>query len=137
MKLMKSLLLMLFCSVALLMAGCGDDSDLAGPVEDDNLPPAISGPASVSATVGAPVTFELVATDPDGDPLDLSISAVVSLEDWRAGIRPGGASINSETSEITFTPNANDSPRRILAITAEDPSGETASIDVLVLVSNP
>ena len=131
---MKRYLLVTICGVGLLFAGCGDDS---GPTNPGNLPPAITGPESVEATVGVSVNFDVVATDPDGDALDLTVSAVVTLADWRAGIRAGEVTVDPENGRVTFTPNANDDPQRTLVITAEDGSGAKASLDVLVLVSGP
>ena len=121
----------------LLLCACGDDSDPAGPKSPVNLPPTVTGPESVGGIVGAPVMFDVVASDPDGDALELTVSAVVSVADWRLGIRAGDVSVNQDTGRVTFTPNKNDRPSRILVISAEDPSGEQASIDVLVQVANP
>ena len=81
------------------------------------------------------LTFDVVATDPDGDRISLVASAVVSVGEWRLGIRAGEVGVDSASGTVTFTPNANDTPQRTLVITAEDPSGEKSSIDVLVLVS--
>lgn len=135
---MKSLLTLVLCGLILFAIGCGDEASTMDPEPiNDNLPPAVTGPESVNAAIGVPATFEVIATDPDGDEIELVVVVVVSLGDWRRGIRAGEASADSETGVITFTPNANDTPQRTLVVTAKDPSGATASVDVPVLVSTP
>ena len=123
------------CFIMMLAVGCGDDADPTSPGGADNSPPSITGPETVNGSVGSPVTFDVVATDPDGDRISLVASAVVSVGEWRLGIRAGEVGVDSASGTVTFTPNANDTPQRTLVITAEDPSGEKSSIDVLVLVS--
>jgi hypothetical protein len=116
--------------------GCSDDADPTGPAGDENRTPTLTGPESVTATLRVPVQFEVVAADEDGDELDLTVSPLKSLSEWRLGIEPGTVTLDAETGEVTFTPNTNDVPERYLRITAEDPDGASAEIDVLVLVDD-
>lgn len=133
---MKSPLFVTTCMLVLLViAGCGDDSDPAGPGTTENRSPVVSAPASVDAIVGVSTTFDVSASDPDGTIVALKVAVVHSFEEWRDGIRGGDASADLEAGEVTFTPNGSDVPSRILAVIAEDADGASTTVDVLVVVT--
>lgn len=93
--------------VVVTLAGCFDDTSSSGslfaalvPNNDGtsspnrtNQPPAISGPAVVSAKIGLSYAFQPVATDPDGDPLVFSIR---NKPDW--------ATFEASTGLLSGTP---------------------------------
>jgi hypothetical protein len=83
------------------------------------------------------MSFEVSASDPDGDVVALRVAVVHTFAEWRDGIRGGEASADLGAGEITFTPNGSDVPNRILAVIAEDADGASTSIDVLVEVTSP
>jgi hypothetical protein len=137
---MKWLSAITLCVLLVASMGCSDDTDSTGPAGstgDENQAPILSGPESVMATLDELATFEIAVTDADGDELELTVVPLISLSESRLGIRPGTASVDGSTGEVTFTPNANDVPERYLRITAKDPDGAAAQIDVLVLVDDP
>lgn len=84
------LIFSIFLSV-ILVAGCGGSVPV-GPVST-NQTPIITSNQITSATVDQTYTYNVTATDPDGDTLTFSLT-----------IRPTGMTINSSTGLISWTP---------------------------------
>ncbi|MBA7519200.1 hypothetical protein ES705_11275 [subsurface metagenome] len=74
--------------ISFLMVGCGITTP---PVT--NLAPGITTNPVTEATVGMKYTYDVDATDPDGDALTYSLTTF-----------PGGMAINFQTGVITWTP---------------------------------
>lgn len=88
-----------FLIFALFLSGCGT-SDIVIPdgSDEDEVQPANQAPVIIStpdtsATVGQPYTYDVNATDPDGDTLNFSLSD-----------KPGEMIINSSTGLISWLP---------------------------------
>jgi len=84
-------------------------------VESVNKPPVLKQIADITVNEGETVSFEPVATDPDGDKVTITYSG------WM--------------TEASYTTNYNDAGTHIVTVTASD-SKESASQDVIVTVNN-
>ena len=84
----RILVIMFLVAFLTLMVGC---NFLIPSIE--NLPPEITSTAVTIATVGMKYTYDVDATDTDGDALTYSLTT-----------KPGGMTINSSTGLITWTP---------------------------------
>jgi len=83
-----SLLILSIFLFTILMAGCVP----SGPTPTNQTPIITSTPIT-TATVGAAYTYNVTATDPDGNALTFSLT-----------VNPTGMTINSSTSFIAWTP---------------------------------
>ena len=86
-----SLLIFTIFLFVILVAGCGPSGPV-GPVPTNQTPIITSTPIT-TATVGAAYTYNVTATDPDGNTLTFSLTII-----------PPGMTINSSTGLITWTP---------------------------------
>jgi len=84
-------------------------------VESINKPPVLSPIADITLNEGETVSFEPVATDPDGDEVTITYSG------WM--------------TEASYTTNYDDAGTHIVTVTASD-GKESASQDVIVTVNN-
>lgn len=116
----------------LALAACDDDSVDMGP---RNHAPSVTAPDSLDATVGQPVEFSVVYSDPDGNLDTITVAPLLSLSEWQSGIRGGEVSADWDTGEIMYTPAATDTPRRSLRIRATDTEGAETVVDVMLRVA--
>lgn len=86
-----SLLIFSFFLFVILVVGCSPSGPV-GPVPTNQTPIITSTPI-ITATVGAAYTYNVTATDPDGNTLIFSLT-----------ISPTGMTINSSSGLITWTP---------------------------------
>ncbi len=77
------------------------------------------------AREGTPVQFTVVAGDVDGDPLTYTLTNT-----------PANATLNAATGVFTWTPAYGQAGDHTLVFVATDPSGATATIDVVVHVAH-
>jgi RHS repeat-associated protein len=96
------------------------------PVTSINHPPAITSTPPGPATIGAPYQYQVVATDPDGDPVNFSVTTAVA-----------GMTIDPRSGLLTWTPTAVDLGSQHVVITAGDGRGGsvTQSFDLAVVSS--
>ena len=85
-----SLLIFSIFLFVILVVGCGPSGP--GPT---NQTPIITSTPIITATVGAAYTYNVTATDPDGNTLTFSLTII-----------PPGMTINSSTGLISWTPTA-------------------------------
>lgn len=88
-----SLLIFTIFLLVILVVGCGPSGPV-GPVPTNQTPIITSTPIT-TATVGAAYTYNVTATDPDGNTLTFSLT-----------ISPTGMTINSSSGLISWTPTA-------------------------------
>ena len=87
----------------LAMSGCFDGLEkngvepVEGPPAAQNVPPKIAGSPSSSVLEGEPYDFTPNATDPDGDPLEFTISR-----------KPSWATFDPATGRLSGTPDGED-----------------------------
>lgn len=86
-----SILIFAIFLLVILVAGCGPSGPV-GPVPTNQTPIITSTPIT-TATVGAAYTYNVTATDPDGNTLTFSLT-----------ISPTGMTINSSSGLISWTP---------------------------------
>ncbi|MEM7311895.1 MAG: putative Ig domain-containing protein, partial [Planctomycetota bacterium] len=94
-----------------------------GVLAPNTAPVFVSTPVTGPAGVGLPFTYNAEADDADGDTLTYSLSA-----------SPAGASIDSATGQVDWTPSINDLGTASFTIVADDGRGLTTeqSFDVAV-----
>ena len=86
MKIIRNNCLVIFLISLLFFMGCS-------PTIPTNQAPTINSNPMTSTLVGQPYTYDVEATDADGDPLTYSLTS-----------NPTGMTINSSTGVITWTP---------------------------------
>ena len=92
-KFYSKYLLIISCLVlTVFLAGCG------GVIPFINQAPIITSTPITTATVGLLYTYDVNATDPDGDTITYSFYSIYT--------RPNGMSINSTTGVISWTPTS-------------------------------
>src|SRR5213078_2447846 len=74
------------------------DIIVTGPIGGSNRPPVLSAPANETIAIGSALSFDVTATDPDGDQVDLSGTA----------LPPGSGFVDhaNDTGTFTWTPVA-------------------------------
>ena len=92
-----------------------------------NQPPTFINTAPLYASVGAPLTYQLTASDPEGSGITYQL---------RRG--PSGISVNATTGQVTWTPTLSDIGTHIIAFAALDAQGAAAvlSFELEVLAAN-
>jgi len=78
------------------------------------------------AREGAEVRFTVVAADPDGDPVTLSV----------VGALPKGALFAPGRGELVWTPDFEQAGSHVIRFAAQDPSGTPVTMDVEIRVAN-
>jgi hypothetical protein len=113
-------------ATALLLGACGLNFE-PEPPEPGNSPPTLVVSADLELIRNnlAPrrVEFDLVASDPDGDPLELTVAAAidsgVTLDEIVAGCDAGGC-------RVAFTPRADGDASTLVTLTVRDGRGGLA-----------
>ncbi|MDD5191039.1 MAG: serine hydrolase [Dehalococcoidales bacterium] len=110
---MRLLSVILACALLFSLAGCATDH-----------PPVITPPGTLSIAEGANLSFTVLATDADNDPVALSVTGL-----------PAGATFDSQNRLFSWTPSFDQTGAYYLSIKAE--SGKaTATSDFSVTVTN-
>jgi len=91
-----------------------------GPVND---PPTLGPVSDQTVNEGNALTFQLTATDPEGDTLTFGSPAL-----------PFGATLNSTTGEFSWTPDLNQAGSYPVTFTVTDPSGGADSKTITIQV---
>jgi RHS repeat-associated protein len=91
-------------------------------VESPPQPPAITSTPVTTVTAGAPYTYDVIASDPDGDPLAYTLTAA-----------PTGMTINS-LGQITWSPQIADIDNQSVAVLVTDSRGPTVSQQYTIAV---
>ncbi|MCD6505333.1 tandem-95 repeat protein [Candidatus Poribacteria bacterium] len=90
-----------------------------------NRPPSIADtvPSTVTSDEGQPITLEITASDPDGDPL--TWEGYYLMQDINTGVLRGisPASIDPSTGQFTWTPDMDQAGTYVLAFAVVDPGG--------------
>src|ERR1019366_9231758 len=81
----------------------------APPPQPANLPPVWSAIGNPSVTAGQPLTFTVLATDPEGAPETYSTSAL-----------PAGATFTASTRTFSWTPSLTQTGSYNLTVSASD-----------------
>ena len=102
----------------LLLAGCWEDDDLAA------YPPRIRPMAVKTLQEGQAVSFDLVISDPNHDPVTVQI----------LGKLPNGAYFAGKT--FTWAPTYEDSGQYKVVFQANTPDGQSDTESVLIIVKN-
>src|SRR5262249_17389582 len=79
---------------------------------EPNAAPTLTVPASAQVDVGCPVTFQAIATDPNGDVVTYSL---VGAPTW--------ASVNGSTGVVTLNPPSGTNGNFTVTVRATDPYG--------------
>ena len=124
---------LLFVLLVASSVGCGDD----GGTALQNQAPTLSVPDSVLAVLGVPVTFVISAADPEGDELTVTVVPLLTVSEFRLGVKAGPSSFDPATGEVVFTPALSDMPRRFFKALAEDTHGNTQEAGFPVVVAMP
>ncbi|MFN0054206.1 MAG: putative Ig domain-containing protein [Planctomycetales bacterium] len=92
-----------------------------------NRPPVITSTPSQAATQGKPYTYQVTASDPDGDRLTFRLDA-----------HPAGMTIDPQSGAVSWTPSANQVGTQRVTVAAVDPSGAggTQSFEIAVADNN-
>ena len=89
--------------------------------------PIVTAPSFVTGSVGSPVTFAVIAMDPDGDP----------IESLTAEPLPVGASIETSLGNLaaifTWTPSASQIGRTTITFTASNELSGSATVTIEIL----
>lgn len=96
------------------------------PTSPGNRNPQITSTPGTTATVGQPYSYDVDATDPDGDSLTYSLTAF-----------PPGMTINATTGLIEWTPQANQTGSPAVAVQVSDGRGGTAPQNFTIQVAAP
>jgi len=95
-------------------------------VIDLNKPPTITPNPVTEAFVGEPYIYEVIAMDPEGDPLTFSLNT-----------NPEGMSIDSHTGVISWTPGSEDEGEHDVVLVVSDPYGNSNRYSFTVTVTDP
>jgi hypothetical protein len=93
-------------------------------------PPVLSVPASIEGAVGAQIVFEVVATDPDGDPITYLSADLPTFATFE--IRPGGGS-----GQFQWTPVDAQAGTHVIGFRASNLLQATASTAIHVAARPP
>ena len=99
----------------------------AGP--GDNHAPVLSAPASATIAVGSPLSFDVTATDPDGDHVDLFGSAL-----------PPGSTFTDHadnTGSFSWTPVTGQAGMYVASFSGTDGRGGSGSASTNIMVTGP
>lgn len=113
--------------------GGEDQETFTWTVLNRNRPPVITKPADGASREGDPVSVQLSASDPDGEPLTLTLSALTN------GINkglPAGMTFDTAARRIDWTPTYTAAGVYNLTVTASDPSGALASASFIWTITN-
>jgi Putative Ig domain len=88
-----------------------------------NQPPTMMDLADLLATVGNPITFTAVASDPDGDPVTFTLASA-----------PAGATIDA-SGNFTWTPAGGQTGATAVTVKASDPGGAFTTRSCTITVS--
>ena len=91
-----------------------------GPLND---PPTLGPVSDQTVNEGAALTFQLTATDPEGDTLTFSAADL-----------PPGAALNPATGEFSWTPDFTQAGTYSVTFTVTDPSGGADSRTISIVV---
>jgi len=91
----------------------------------DNQAPGFTSTPITTATVGQPYTYDVDATDPDGDPLTYALTTA-----------PAGMTINPTTGAIQWTPATAQTGNQAVAVRVEDGQGGFAVQNFTIAVSD-
>jgi hypothetical protein len=103
------------------------DIIVTGDVGGSNHPPVLTAPASETVAIGATLTFDVTATDPDGDHVDLIGSAL-----------PPGSNFTdhaNDTGTFTWTPVAGQGGTYTASFTGLDGKGASGSASTQITVT--
>jgi hypothetical protein len=91
------------------LALCVDPSQLAAHQAEPNLPPIVKPQFKHVVRPGETVQKDVIAMDPNGDPLTITVSDL-----------PSGATFDPATRRLTWVPTAADSGVHVATVTASD-----------------
>jgi streptogramin lyase len=95
-----------------------------GPGSSTNRPPVITSTALTKAVTGDTYRYQVLATDPDGDPLTYILAK-----------HPSGMQISVGTGLITWTPSPNQSGSHAVELTVSDGRGGVAKQSYTITVT--
>lgn len=97
------------------------------PPDAGNVPPVISSTPPTSATAGVALTYQITATDANGDPLTYSVDAPA----------PTGLVVNPTTGLLTWTPTVAQAPGQAVIARVTDIGGLFAVQGINLIVNAP
>ena len=103
------------------------DIIVTGDVGGSNHPPVLTAPATETVAIGSTLTFDISATDPDGDHVDLNGTAL-----------PPGSSFTdhaNDTGTFSWTPVAGQGGTYTASFTGTDGKGGSGSASTLITVT--
>jgi len=105
------------------------DIIVTGSTGGSNRPPVLSAPASDTVAIGSTLTFDVTATDPDGDHVDLSGTA----------LPPGSGFVDhaNDTGTFTWTPVVGQEGTYTASFTGTDGQGGSGSAATSITVTGP
>jgi hypothetical protein len=108
------------------LALCADPNALPAPVAGDNHPPIIMPMFKHVVAPGAVIRKTVVVSDLDDNPVSVTVSGL-----------PGGASFDSTTRVISWTPTAADLGVHLVGVSASDGTATTARPFVMIVKADP
>ena len=126
-----TVLTMILPALVLGFLACGDDDEPTGPV---NNPPVMQAQRDTSVVLGDTLRLTAHADDLDGDVLDYSFTAFVTVQEILSGYRPI-AEMDKDTGQFEFVGQSADQPSRSFRFQADDGRGGVDSTRFSITVN--
>lgn len=125
---MKKIYIFIFLIMFLLLSCLIACDGIDIPIFPLNSAPVITSTANTNATVGFLYTYDVNATDPDGDILTYYFYSIYT--------KPNGMSIDSSSGEITWTPTYTQVGEHYISVVVSDGDKEDTQ-NFIIVVTEP
>jgi hypothetical protein len=127
----RAVMTMILPALVLGFLACGDDDEPTGPV---NNRPVMQAQRDTSVVLGDTLRLTAHADDLDGDVLDYSFTAFVTVQEILSGYRPD-AEMDNSTGQFEFVGQSADQPSRSFRFEADDGRGGVDSTRFSIAVN--